>query len=315
MAWQIVILILSLVCLWFAANVVVDTVSMLSKRFHVSEFWVSFFVLGLAMSAPEVAVGINSIMLDLPEILIGDELGSSVGIFLLIIPILAVLTGGVSLKDKVTNAKLKMAFGMVMLPFLLIVDGRFSKFDSLLSILVYVFLMIYFAMTAKRESFGQTFRDEIDLRKSSFSLEVAELIFGGLVIFLAGNAMVESFKGIVDEVGGSYFALSLLLMSMITSMPEILVVIKSVMSGKKETAFGGYLGSAVANSFVLAVLSLIYGEIQIERQIYFSWLFGLFSVGLVMLYLFIKSKDDLSRREGIVLIMFYVAVVVLTTSM
>lgn len=312
MAWQIIILVLSLVCLWFAAGVVLDAVSMLSKRLRVSEFWVSFFVLGLAMSAPEMAVGINSVMIGLPEILVGDELGSSLGIFLLIIPMLAVVTNGVSLKNKVTDTKLKMSFAMVILPFLLIIDGKFSKFDSLLSLLVYVFLMIYFAMTAKRESFSQSVRDEVELRKSKLSLEVAELILAVLVIFLAGNAMVESFRVIVDGMGGSHFAISLILMSLGTSTPEVLVVFRSAISGKKEMAFGGYLGSAVANSFMLAVLALIYGDIILGRQMYFRWLFGLFLAGLVMLYLFIKSKDDLSRKEGLFLIMFYVAVLILT---
>ncbi len=315
MAWQLMLLILSLVCMWFAANVMVETISVISKRFKVSEFWVSFFVLGLAMSAPELAVGINSIILDLPEVLVGDKLGSSVGIFLLIIPILAVLTRGVSLKNKVSDTKLKMAFAMILLPFLLMVDGRFSKFDSLASLLLYVFLIIYFALTAQRESFSKSFSDEIDLKKSKLSLEVIELVFGGVVIFLAGNTLVDSFKVVVEGVGGSYFGVSLLLMSLGTSMPEILVVFKSAMAGKKEMAFGGYLGSAVANSFILAVLGLVYGDISLGRQVYFASLFGLFLAGLVLFYLFVRSKDDLSRKEGLALIVFYVAVVVLTAGM
>lgn len=315
MVWQMFLLLLSLVCLWFAASVVVDTVSIFSKRFKISEFWVSFFVLGLVMSAPEVAVGINSIVYNLPEVLVGDKLGSSVGIFLLIIPMLAILTNGVSLKGKVSDIKLKLAFGMIILPFLLIADGNFSKFDSLVGLLVYVFLMIYFAMTAKREKFSKSVIDEIELRNSKLGLEITELVFGCLVIFLAGNALVNSFAVLVDKIGGSYFAISLLLMSIGTSMPEILVVFRSAMSGKKETAFGGYLGSAVANSFILSILSLIYGDINLGKQVYFACLFGLFSTALFIFYLFVKSKDDLSRFEGLVLIIFYVGILVLTASM
>lgn len=315
MNWQIVLLILSLICLWLSASVLVNVVSLLSKRFKVSEFWVSFFVLGLAMSLPEAVVGINSMMFGLPEVLVGDELGSSVGIFLLIIPMLAILTRGVSLKNKVTNTKLKIAFGMVLLPFLLIIDGKFSNFDSLLTILVYVFMMLYFAMTAKRESMTKSLLDKIDIKKSRLSIEITELVFGGLVIFLAGNTMVDSFRLIVDQIGGSYFVISLLFMSLSTSMPEILVVLKSAVSGKKEMAFGGYLGSAVANSFMLAVLSLVNGETYLGRQSYFAWLFGLFLIGIGLLYVFIKSKDDLSRKEGIALVFFYIMVVVITTRM
>jgi len=315
MAWQLILLIVALVCMWFAAGVVVKTISVISKRFKVSEFWISFFVLGLAMSAPELAVGINSIILNLPEVLVGDKLGSSVGIFLLIIPILAIVTGEVSLKNKVSETKLLLSFVMVLLPFLLIIDGRFSKLDSLVILLAYVFLMMYFALTAKRESYSKTVRDEIDLRKSKLSLEIIELVFGGVVIFLAGNTLVDSFKVIVEGMGGSFFVVSLLLISLVTSMPEILVVFKSALTGKKEMAFGGYLGSAVSNSFILAVLSLVYGDINLGRQAYFTWLFGLFLVGLGLFYLFVRSKDELSRLEGIALMIFYVAVVVLTAGM
>ncbi len=312
MIWSIVLLAIALGCIWFSASVVVETVTILSKRLKVSDFWVSFFVLGLSMSAPEIAVGINTIIFDLPEVLIGDKLGSSVGIFLFVIPMLAVMAGGVSLKNKVSDKKLKLAFGMILLPFLLIVDGNFLKIDSLLCLVVYVFLMIYLAITAKRESYIKSAKDDILIKQSNFGLEIVELILASLVIYLSGGALVESFRRIVEDVGGSFLNLSMILMSMGTSMPEILVVFKSAMSGKKEMAFGGYLGSAVANSLILAILALFYGDIVIGKQLYFRLLFGLFAAGLVIFYKLTKSKDELSRKEGFILVVLYVLVILIT---
>jgi len=264
------------------------------------------------MSAPEIAVGINTIIFDLPEVLIGDKLGSSVGIFLFVIPMLAVMAGGVSLKNKVSDKKLKLAFGMILLPFLLIIDGNFLKVDSLVCLVVYVFLMIYLAITAKRESYIKSAKDDILVKRSNFGLEIVELILASLVIYLSGGALVESFRRIVEDMGGSFLNLSMILMSLGTSMPEILVVFKSAMSGKKEMAFGGYLGSAVANSLILAILALFYGDIIIGKQLYFRLLFGLFAAGLVIFYQLTKSKDELSRKEGFVLVVLYVLVVLIT---
>lgn len=312
MIWSVILLIIALGCIWFSASVVVETVSTLSKRLKVSDFWVSFFVLGLSMSAPEIAVGINTIIFDLPEVLIGDKLGSSVGIFLFVIPMLAVMAGGVSLKNKVSDKKLKLAFGMILLPFLLIIDGNFLKVDSLVCLVVYVFLMIYLAITAKRESYIKSAKDDILVKRSNFGLEIVELILASLVIYLSGGALVESFRRIVEDMGGSFLNLSMILMSLGTSMPEILVVFKSAMSGKKEMAFGGYLGSAVANSLILAILALFYGDIIIGKQLYFRLLFGLFAAGLVIFYQLTKSKDELSRKEGFVLVVLYVLVVLIT---
>lgn len=306
---------LSILAMWFGAETVVTNVDRLSKRFRIAEFWVSFFVLGLAMSGPELAVGINSIIMDLPEVLVGDKIGSSIGIFLLIMPILAILADGLELKNKVRQTKLLLSFFLILLPSMLLVDGNLTKADNLICLVVYILLTIYFGLTAKQENVIKSWGDMMAVKKSSLLKEIVMIFFGSIVIYLSGNVLMVNFKKIVDGLNGSFFAISLLLMSLGTSMPELVVVVKSVLRGQREVAFGGYLGSAVANSMILAILGLIYGDVIIGRDIYFIWLYVLFLIGISLFYWFIRSKNILSRREGMVLVGFYLGLVVITTAL
>ena len=312
MVYSFLLVILSLFGMWFGAESVVKNVSLLSRRFRVSEFWVSFFVLGFAMSGPELAIGINSIVFNLPEVLVGDKIGSSIGIFLLIIPTLAIVGNGVELKQGVREVKLLLSFFLILLPAMLLVDGDFSKIDSLICLIVYIFLSIYFGLTAKKETVTKSIEDALAVRKSTLAKEFFGILLGSAVIYLMGNVMITNFKIIMDNFKQSYFAVSLFLMSLGTSMPELVVLIKSVVKGKKEVTFGGYLGSAVANSMILAVLGLFYGDIVIGKDVYFMWLYGLFLLGIILFYWFIKSKQVLSRSEGIILIMFYLSLIAVT---
>src|SRR3546814_1257025 len=65
----------------------------LAKKIHISSFAFSFFVLGILTSIPEMAVGLNAISQNRPEIFVGNLLGSIIILFLVIIPLLALVNG------------------------------------------------------------------------------------------------------------------------------------------------------------------------------------------------------------------------------
>src|SRR3989339_2170314 len=83
--------------LWYCSGIIINSVERLAHKFKLSSFAVSFFVLGILTSIPEFSVGINSIINKTPDIFVGNLLGASLIIFILIIPLLAVLGNGVKM--------------------------------------------------------------------------------------------------------------------------------------------------------------------------------------------------------------------------
>src|SRR3989338_7653254 len=98
--------IFALMVLWLGSGLIVYSLDNIARRLEISAFAVSFFVLGFLTSLPEIAVGINAILDKTPEIFVGNLLGGQIIIFLLIIPMLAILGNGVILSHQLTASKL-----------------------------------------------------------------------------------------------------------------------------------------------------------------------------------------------------------------
>src|SRR3989344_1820060 len=81
---------LSFIGIWIGSGLAISSVERLSKILRVSSFAVSFIVLGFFTSVSELSVGVNSILENDPEIYVGNLIGASIVIFILIIPLLAI---------------------------------------------------------------------------------------------------------------------------------------------------------------------------------------------------------------------------------
>ena len=101
---------LAFVLLWIGSGIAVHAITKISYGLRMSSFFVSFLIMGFFTSITEIMVGINALVNKQPEIFVGNLIGSSIVIFLLVIPLLAFLSKGVNLnhsfkfKDLVKNS-------------------------------------------------------------------------------------------------------------------------------------------------------------------------------------------------------------------
>lgn len=292
MVFRLFLMIMAFGALWFASEMMIEVVLVLSKKLGLSAFVLSFLILGLVMSLPEITVGVNSLLLNQPEVFVGDELGSSIGIFLLVIPVLAILGNGIVLTGKLLGEKLLLSLLVVLVPYVLILDREINLFDSFVCVLSY--FLLFFQIRGKKKI----------SRNKMEGWWWLKVVFGIMVVFLSGNILVEQTKYFSDFLGISTFWVSFLLLSFGTSLPEFFVMIRSLVKGRKEVAFGGYVGSAAANTLILGVMSGLNGKLVLSDGI-FVLMFIVFALGLLLTFFFIRSKDDISRKEGVILLLLY----------
>lgn len=81
---------LSFIGIWIGSGLAIRSVERLSRSLKISSFLVSFIVLGLCTSISELSVGINSVIAKDPEIYVGNLVGATIVIFMLIIPLLTI---------------------------------------------------------------------------------------------------------------------------------------------------------------------------------------------------------------------------------
>lgn len=299
---------LSAAVIWGLSGILVAATDRVAKRYHRPGFGVAFFVLGILTSVSEISVAANATMKGVPQISAGNLIGGSLVIFLLIIPLLATMGGGIQMKKVLTQRSVAFVLAVVILPALFIVDGRVSKPEGILMIVTY--LALFYVLEKKKpteamvtQAAGDVSAELVSRRRATM-LDVAKVTVAGALIFVAGKILVDESLFFAHALSIPPSLVGLILLSIGTNAPEIVIAIRCVVGKRKDIAFGDYMGSAAANTLVMGFLPLLNGSFSVERSEFVST-FALLMVGLALFFWFSRSKQDISRREGGMLLAVY----------
>jgi len=263
-------------------------------------------------SLPEISIGISSILHENPEIFVGNLLGAVIVLFLFVIPLLAIFGNGVSAPRKFQHAQMVFILAVIAMPSLLTIDQTVSRGEAIAMIVVYFLLFLFFSV---QEEITSKLQDHSKHTGRFGFVHALKFLFGAVLLIIGGWQIVEATTRISQELHIASFFVSLLLVALGTNLPEISIIIRSVLASKKSIALGDYLGSASANTLLFGLFSLIHGEtIRLPNHILQRFFFIM--IGLVLFFFFSKTKHTLSRREGLFLlglyVCFFVGEVVLT---
>lgn len=293
--------------LWYCSGIIVNSVGRLASKLKLSSFAVSFFVLGILTSIPEFSVGLNSIINKTPDIFVGNLLGASLVLFILVIPLLAVFGGGVKLIHQLNENNLIFSLLVVAVPIFLIADNVLTRTEGVFLILIYVILFYFIEKKNGLMAIGQ--EKKISSDKKHFIEDSIEIVLAAVIIFLASKFIVNETIYFASFLHVSEFIIGLLVLSIGTNLPELSLAIKSIFLGKKEVALGDYLGSAAANTLLFGLFTLLNGK-RVNVSVYSFRILILTLLGLGVFYLFSRSKNDISKREGKILLLIYLLFVI-----
>jgi len=298
---HLVIYILSFVGIWIGSGLAIGSIERLSKLLRVSTFAVSFLVLGFFTSISELSVGVNAIIENDPEIYVGNLIGASIVIFLLIVPLLAITGNKIKISPEFQGFNLPASLVVIALPVILAMDGRVGKTDSYIALALFGFLVV--AVQTRRGLLEKI--KSINSRSSiKVGKELLRIVFGVAVIFIASKFVVEQTMYFSQILKVSPFLVSLLLVAVGTNIPELSFVVRSVFMKSNQIAFGDYVGSASFNTFLIGLLTLIYGKPVLLSNSYLVSLLFLV-IGLLAFYYFARTKNSISRLEGFALLAIY----------
>lgn len=292
--------------IWIGSGIIVSSADHISKSLKLSSFALSFFILGILTSIPEFALGVSSIASDDSEIIVGTLLGGIVVLFLFVIPILAVLGNGIKMTNEFDRKRMISSLFVVTLPSFFILDHKISPLEGVIMMVAYIILLLF--IQSKKGILSHTSAQA--LANKTFSLIDTAKIMGGVsLVFLASSVVVAQTTYFSQEFAISPFYISLIILSIGTNLPELSLSIRSVLKGKKDVAFGDYLGSAAANTFLMGMFTVIErGNIVTANQFYIVYLFTVIAV--CFFYFFARSDEKITRSEGMILLLFYVLFII-----
>lgn len=302
----ILLLVLGFVILILGADYFVDGASSTALNFKVSKMLIALTIVAFGTSAPEFAVSVQSLFKNSGDILLGNVIGSNILNILLILGISSTI---LPLKIKSATIKKEMPLLLLISTILFVVtlDSFFDKntinmitrSDGVI-ITIFFTVFIYYLISVMRNK-----KDEDEVAKYSLKKSIIITIIGLAGIVVGSNLVVNNSITIAHKLGISERLISLTVVAFGTSLPELVTSVVACIKKEDDIAIGNIVGSNIFNiCLVLGLPIAIFGGITPSG---FSIIdIAMLLLSAVILYVFSYSKQVISRKEGIIMLLVFV---------
>ena len=250
-------LVASLAVLIWGADKFVDNSSLIAKKIGVSELTIGLTIVALGTSAPEIFVGISSVLNNSESIAMGAVVGSNISNIALIFGVSCI---GISFLPKKTPIIQLMPFlvAALILGYVLI-DLNVSKFDGILLLLSFCYFL--YVINANRNT--QTLIDEQQDKNNSITLIFLAI---GLISLIFGSryAVIYAEK-IAILLNISELIIGLTIIAIGTSLPELAATISAVLKKKTDMVVGNVIGSNVLNITLVVPMIGFFSSVQLDQ--------------------------------------------------
>lgn len=310
---EVFLLITACIAIWFATSIAIEAIEQLSNHSYISKFTLSLFVIGVVTSFPEIAITLSSVMLNSPQVALGNLIGSQIFLLFVVVPFLAIIGKGLHLQIQMKNVSLLLTILVVGASIVPLFNQRLDFSEVLIILGLYVaFLVTFFHKTSHQLHLERT--AERMTRHPEVQVMWNVLKLGGAVgvLMLASHSAVRELIEISSILQTPRFLLSMLILPIGTNLPEVSLALASLATGKREFALADYLGALTFNSLLIGLLALGFGgSIALGQNI--SGVIIVFVGGLGIFWWSCYSREVLSVKESVGLLLIYLALLVVAT--
>lgn len=305
MILNIFLLIIGFIILIKGADFFVDGASGIASNFKVSKMLIGLTIVSFGTSAPEFAVSIKSLISGSGDIVLGNVIGSNILNILLIIGLSAIFH---SLNVKNTTVKKELPITiMITSAFAVLLSDRifdssfnnsFTRGDGLI-LVIFFGVFLYYLISMARNKIEEDNQIDISLKKS-----IILTIIGLIGIVLGSNFVVDSASYIAKYLGVSERIISLTIIALGTSLPELVTSVTATRKGEYDIAIGNVVGSNIFNiGVVVGVPVLLFGGIGTISFTYLDLIIMIMASFLLFIFSFNDRK--ITRREGIIFLLIF----------
>ena len=308
---DLVLVISGFILLGVGGESVVQGAITVAKKMNVSPLLIGFTIVAVGTSLPELAVTIKAVSSNnqqLVDLAVGGVLGSNVANIMLVLGTAAMLG---ACEDPGLGIK-KDALAVVVASIILLITVMMGEISETIGIAMLISLALYYAYSyIYSKKLG--LEDELDETwiGENMILAMGVTIFGGVMIYLGAELLIEGATGIATSMGIPETIVGLSIIALGTSLPELAVTIIAALRGHEGVAIGNVLGSNVINILgILGVASTYAGGILISdefagRDIWVVIVTSGFVAGMLLSERQIGKKIGLTMVIGYLLYMVY----------
>lgn len=311
------LLIVGLGLLLVAADMLVDSSVAIAQRARISNFVIGLTIVGMGTSAPELFVSISSALSGHGDIAVGNVLGSNICNTFLILGVAAIIMPfAIERENQRRDIPVGIAASLLFMLLALdtmwpgIAQNTISRIDGIFMLILFVAYMCYVVVLKGRNP-QQALDDANEQATSRFTGKHPVLLWAIAIaslagLILGGNIFLESAKSLARTWGMSEAVISITIVAVGTSLPELITVIVSACKKNAQLALGNVLGSNVFNLLMIIGLSSTIKPITIESITITDFIMALVGAVLTYIVIFTFGKKRFDRIEGVIFVAIYV---------
>ena len=258
--YHLIGLIISLSVLIWGADKFIDNSSLIAKKLGLSELTIGLTIVALGTSAPEIFVGISSVLNGTESIAMGAVVGSNISNIALIFGVSCI---GISMRPTKTNP-------IQFIPFILAVvvlglglqDLKITKAESIEFLFVFAAFMYFTYLFRIPDKIDESDNSNIKTGKTTLLL-----IFGLLALIIGSNYAVVNAEKIATILNVPQVIIGLTIIAIGTSLPELAATISAIIKNKNDMVIGNVIGSNVMNIALVVPIIGMFSDVTFESNI------------------------------------------------
>lgn len=303
----IILLVFGLTILIRFSDIFVSAASSLSLSLKVPKMLIALTIAAFGTCAPELAISFNSIKSGASDMTLANVIGSCIVNILLIVG-LSAITRPIKVKERTIKKELPLLVIITTAFFILVTDSLFkksavnslSRADAIMLLIWFTLFMFYIIGIVRKNK-----NNEYDIPEYSIVKSIILIILSLSAITLSSNIVVDNAVLLASQIGISQKIISMTVIVIGTSLPELTMTINAARKDEFDMAVGNIIGTNIFNiCIVLGLPIAIYGGVS-------SSSFNVVDTSVVLLsalmfYIFGRSNKELSRREGLLMVLVFI---------
>lgn len=311
---SIVLIIIGFVLLIKGADFLVEGSSNVAKRFHIPEIIIGLTIISIGTSMPELFVSITSALDGYPDMAIGNVIGSNIVNLLFILGLSSIIKS-VAFKRETRLIEIPICL-FVSIAFMIIcnIGQDVSRLDGIILIALFILFIIYtIVMAFKGEEFDKeddNVEEEKEAKKGSTLKDVLFIFLGIVALKVGGDLAVDNAVNVAKILGLSEKIISITILAIGTSLPELVTSVSAAIKGKSDIAIGNILGSNIFNMLLIIGTSSLIKPIVYNMSYNKDMIILIAATTILSLFPLIPPKNKMSRMNGVIYVIMYLGYMV-----
>ncbi len=316
MILSVLLIVLGFVLLIKGADFLVEGSSSVAKRFHIPEIIIGLTIVSIGTSMPELFVSITSAMEGYADMAIGNVVGSNICNLLLILGLSTVIKS-VRFQRETRLIEIPMCLGFTII-FMILCNTGFgiTREESIALIVLFLMFIGYtIFMGIKGEKFDSKDADKEEIieykQQRNIILDIVYIILGIIGLKIGGDLTVDNSVIIAQHFNISEKIISLTILAIGTSLPELVTSVTAAIKGNSDIAIGNIIGSNIFNMLLIVGVSALISPIIYNVAYNMEILILIIATVILALFPLIPPKNKMSRTNGITYLVMYASYMII----